>query len=485
MAPKRTFDEDDHQGNDDRDLQVRAKRRHGDPQLAEAMNLLCRSCPNQRVGTSKGREMELWFVNRLPPIIYTLANLTAEDGGPLQIELRYAASQQRVVTEQFSNMKIRICVLDGDFGSDDGNEDWSAEEFNAQTMKPRKGKGPLLRGDTVVRLQNGVASIPIGIAFTDVSITTGNKMFRLGVQFMQSNSLIREGISEPFKVMDKRGAVYKKSKHPALNDKLWRLKHIGKGGPIHRQLSNNGIKTVKDLLRSNTTGSLQEKFGNINALDKIIAHAITYQEDDDERYIYHAKEPSTPLSIVFNCIYEIVEVFFNVQNCGRSVQSLNSKEKSLVERVKKEAYRNLKDLVPIETTHGIVKMFPDHDLSHLLATDPQDHPGTWGSASASIFDEGTMNALLENGWANDVSIAQEQGDLFPSFSINADQLEECLSFHNVAEAESSNPPFTALYIPTKGKSKTVWQKARNILKWIVQGKLRKTSFYLFNSDSTK
>lgn len=138
-------------------------------------------------------------------MIFTQSIVKAEGDVALQIELCDAESQQRI--DEYSSLKIRICVLHGDFGSK-GEEDWSAKEFNAQIVSPREGKGPLLCGDTVITLKNGVGYIDKTIVFTDNSSFTRSKMFRLGVTVVQPNSIgvdIREGRSEPFKVKDYRG----------------------------------------------------------------------------------------------------------------------------------------------------------------------------------------------------------------------------------------------------------------------------------------
>lgn len=50
----------------------------------------------------------------------------------------------------------------------------------------------------------------------------------------------------------------RKSERPALNDEVWRLRNIGKAGELRKQLSQNRIKTVKDLLRWDTIGLLRE-----------------------------------------------------------------------------------------------------------------------------------------------------------------------------------------------------------------------------------
>lgn len=96
-----------------------------------------------------------------------------------------------------------MCALNGEFGSD-GSEDWSAEEFDANISPQRQNKGPLLSGDTLVRLENGVGLIT-NIEFSDNSSWTRSRRFRLGAKVLQNEANVREGRSEAFVVKDRRG----------------------------------------------------------------------------------------------------------------------------------------------------------------------------------------------------------------------------------------------------------------------------------------
>lgn len=44
-------------------------------------------------------------------------------------------------------------------------------------------------------------------------------------------------------------AVYKKHHPPALEDEVWRLEKIGKGGAFHTKLASHGVNTVQDFLK--------------------------------------------------------------------------------------------------------------------------------------------------------------------------------------------------------------------------------------------
>ncbi|XP_014495499.1 calmodulin-binding protein 60 G isoform X2 [Vigna radiata var. radiata] len=483
MAPKRNCDEEDHHNNDDTHLQTVAKRRRDgtidhsllaalEPVLRKLMEELippmlerhvspcCRFCHNHQGGSSGGRAYQLCFVNGLPQVIFTMANLTAEDGGSLEIELRDAASQQRVDTEEFSSMKAQIYVLDGAFES----QDWTAEEFDGNIVKPREGKAPLLRGQTVIKIEKGVGFIDKKrLKITDNSSTTRSKTFRLGVKIVGTNSHgvgIREAISEPFRVKDKRGESARKSERPALNDEVWRLRNIGKAGELRKQLSQNRIKTVKDLLRWDTIGLLRKKFSKINAWDKIIEHAKECELDDSERYLYtyRATEPEKSVSLVFNCIYELVEVIINGQH--RSLQSLNSEEERLVGRMKVEAYSNLEHLEPIAatpTTH-------DDLVSKLTGTQ---------AVSYSAAYQGLQLPDHQGQLESSTSIANDPWPFFfedeqPNFLYYACDVDDDYGGGGGSCSKGSSfLPNTAEYMSRKGKAKTVWQKVRNAFKLLI------------------
>jgi predicted metalloprotease len=60
-------------------------------------------------------------------------------------------------------------------------------------------------------------------------------------------------------------AVYKKREIPSADDELWRLKRIRKNGIFQKALEQNGIFSVKDLLRryhkdENALRNVRQKF---------------------------------------------------------------------------------------------------------------------------------------------------------------------------------------------------------------------------------
>ncbi|KAJ1417169.1 hypothetical protein SESBI_16862 [Sesbania bispinosa] len=313
--------------------------------------LFSRARVNQ-AGTSGARPLQLCFINKLPDTLYTLSNIIAEDESPLQIALFDVKSQKVVTDGPFSSIKVEICALKGEFGSH-GNEDWTEAEFNANILKERDGKEPLLNGERLITLKNGVGCIT-KITFTDNSRWQRSRKFRLGVKAVQptlSEENIKEGRSEAFMVKDNRGESYKKHYPPSLKDDIWRLKKIAKEGKIHKRLSLHGIHTVEHLLQLYTTNEslLYEKFGNIpkKSLLAIVEHAKTCVIDDYKLYSYHTIEQ--PIGLLFNSIYKLVGVTFDWKNYG-SPDTLTPSKKYLVEKVKQDAYKNVDNLKLIDET---------------------------------------------------------------------------------------------------------------------------------------
>lgn len=104
-----------------------------------------------------------------------------------------------------SSANVEIVVLEGDFDGDEGNK-WTVEEFENNIVRERNGKRPLLTGDGVVKLKDGVGLVG-EIVFSDNSSWTRSRRFRLGARVMDKfeETRIREAKTESFVVKDHRG----------------------------------------------------------------------------------------------------------------------------------------------------------------------------------------------------------------------------------------------------------------------------------------
>uniref|UniRef100_A0A5B7AKZ3 Calmodulin-binding protein 60 D n=1 Tax=Davidia involucrata TaxID=16924 RepID=A0A5B7AKZ3_DAVIN len=304
---------------------------------------------HNHIQSSGTRAWDLHFDGKIPSTIFTGSRIESEDSRPVRIIILDASSKKIISSGPLSSIKIEIVVLDGDFGADD-QEDWTEKEFNANVVREREGKRPLVTGDLSITLRDGVGYIG-DISFTDNSSWTRSRKFRLGARTVQSISTevrIREARSEAFVVKDHRGESYKKHYPPNLGDELWRLERIAKDGAFHKRLASKKIYTVKDFLRLYVTdpSSLRSIFGGISSKtwETIIEHATACVLDDDEFYVYRASER---VGLVFNSIYKVVAATFDGHNY-QSLDKLAPFQMQLVEDLKSCAYKNLNDLIPID-----------------------------------------------------------------------------------------------------------------------------------------
>ncbi|KAJ0078581.1 hypothetical protein Patl1_22289 [Pistacia atlantica] len=299
--------------------------------------------------TSEKSRLRLVFDNKLPSPIFTGSKIEAEDGAPVRIALMDTSRGTVVKSGPLSSMKIEILVLDGDFCSDD-QEDWSENEFRAKLVREREGKRPLVTGELIVTLKEGVGIIS-DVVFTDNSSWMRCRKFRLGARVMQRNSgdvRIQEARSEPFMVKDHRGELYKKHYPPSLDDEVWRLEKIAKDGTFHERLADKEVKTVRAFLQLHTTNPKMLR-NMLNAptrtWETIVEHAITCVVDDEKLYAYSANADGVIL--LFNSIYKPVAASFDGK-VYQSIDNLNSSQKFLVENLKKHAYKHVQDFFAVD-----------------------------------------------------------------------------------------------------------------------------------------
>ncbi|XP_022744630.1 calmodulin-binding protein 60 D-like isoform X2 [Durio zibethinus] len=345
-----------------------------------------------RIEASRERNLQLRFVNKLPSTIFTGSKVEAEDGDTIRIILVDATSQTMVSSGSLSSSKVEIVVLNGDFGADE-REEWTETEFNASVLREREGKRPLLTGDLNVTLVDGMGTFD-NVIFTDNSSWIRSRKFRLGARIVQRISgevTIREARSEAFVVKEHRGQLCKKHYPPLLHDEVWRLERIAKDGAFHTRLTSNKILTVKDFLRLHVTNpsALRDIVGggiSNRVWDSIIGHALSCPVNDDKWYTYDGA--AQRVGLLLNSIYDVVAATFDGQNY-QLVEFFTFSQKLLVEDAKRQAYKNVQDLVLADRPAIMGPTLPLTDplpeplsIPHLLLQQPdfsvanQDQPGT-------------------------------------------------------------------------------------------------------------
>ncbi|KAE8733398.1 Calmodulin-binding protein [Hibiscus syriacus] len=368
-----------------------------------------------KIEASRGRSLQLRFVNKLPSTIFTGRKVEAEDGETIRIILVDATTEMMISSGSLSSIKVEIVVLNGEFGSDE-REDWTECEFNASVLREREGRRPLVTGDLSITLVDGVGTVD-NVIFTDNSSWIRSRKFRLGARIMQitfGESTIREATSEAFVVKDHRGELYKKHYPPFPHDEVWRLERIAKDGAFHKRLTSHNIFTVKDFLRLHVTdpSSLRDILGggiSNRVWDTIIDHALTCALDD-EWYSYYGTAQS--VGLLLDSIYRVVAATLDGENY-HPVEKLTFSQKLLVEDAKRQAYKNVQYLVLVDRRATTGPSIPLTDLPEPLgipnlllqqtdfSVEKQDEPDT----SNSYFNQSSTSYAYGMKDANQLQVS--------------------------------------------------------------------------------
>ncbi|KAK1279913.1 hypothetical protein QJS04_geneDACA003075 [Acorus gramineus] len=317
---------------------VREEVEHG---LTDVVQFLQSSKSTQmRIQPFEQSKLQLTFSNKLSLPIFTGSRIKGKDNIPLRISLVNSNRDGRSMTSSLpSPIKIEIVVINGDFPSDN-RHDWTQNEFNSSIVRERTGKRPLLAGEVLLTLREGVASIG-DLSFTDNSSWIRSRNFRIGARVIPGSyegERIKEATTEAFVVKDHRGELYKKHYPPSLFDKVWRLEKIGKDGTFHRKLAEEGINTVQDFLKLwvvNPTCLKRILGGGMS--DKVwegtLKHARTCSMGN-KFYLYRG----TRCAVLLNPICQVAGAILN--GITYSVNDLNESHKACVEQQVLEAYEN-------------------------------------------------------------------------------------------------------------------------------------------------
>ncbi|CAH8388570.1 unnamed protein product [Eruca vesicaria subsp. sativa] len=305
---------------------------------------------------SSRSRLELRFINSPPSKIFTEAKIVAKDGSPIALELVDAATNARIVSGPLSSSRVEIVPLKADFTE----ERWTVDVFKSYIVNQREGKPPLLTGNLIVTLENGVGVIAGGVAFSDNSSWTRSKNFRLGARLTGGGAV--EARSEAFRCKENRGESYRKHYPPYFYDDVWRLEKIAKGGVSAKRLAEQKIYTVKEFRRwyavyPNELYNILGKERNSGGISKrtweaIVSHAKTCVLDETDCYIYNAT--TLGVSLILNSVYEVIKVGFS-DGTFRNPDEIPTYQ---LEDLKSKAYENL----------ALLQSFTEHPQRSLQCT---------------------------------------------------------------------------------------------------------------------
>ncbi|KAI3454547.1 hypothetical protein Pfo_011210 [Paulownia fortunei] len=272
-----------------------------------------RNC-GKDIHPSESRSLQLQFLNAISLPVFTGTRIEGEGCTSMEVALVDMLTGQVVSNGLGSSAKVEIVVLEGDFDGDE-RDNWTLEDFRNNTVREREGKKPLLTGDVIVTLKDGMGLVG-NVMFTDNSSWTRSRKFRLGARLLDNigDIRVREARSEPFVVRDHRGELYKKHHPPSLSDEVWRLEKIGKDGAFHKRLRKERVNTVQDFLMllfldptrlRNILGTgMSAKMWEVT-----VEHARTCVLDK-KLYLYGASEKN---GVVFNVVGQVMGIFSDGQ----------------------------------------------------------------------------------------------------------------------------------------------------------------------------
>lgn len=137
--------------------------------------------------------------------MFTGARIEGEECSNMKLVLIDTLNGKIVNSGLESSAKVEIVVLEGDFDGDEA-DNWTLEEFKNNIVREREGKKPLLTGDVILNLKEGIGLVG-EISFTDNSSWTRSRKFRLGARVVDNfdGTRVIEAKTESFIVRDHRG----------------------------------------------------------------------------------------------------------------------------------------------------------------------------------------------------------------------------------------------------------------------------------------
>ncbi|KAM1397851.1 hypothetical protein ACFX2I_015384 [Malus domestica] len=304
---------------------------------------------------SESRILKLQFLNNISLPVFTGARIEGEECSTVQVALVDCFSGHIVKSGPESTAKVELVVLEGDFDGEEG-DNWTLEDFKNNIVRERDGKKPLLTGEAVLNLKDGVALVG-EISFTDNSSWTRSRKFRLGARVSDNfdGTRIREARTESFIVRDHRGELYKKHHPPSLLDEVWRLEKIGKDGAFHKRLSRESINTVNDFLIQLfiNPSRLRNILGtgmSAKMWEVTVEHAQTCTLDK-RVYLYYPPS-SQETGVAFNIVGQVMGLLLEHEYV--SVSKLSETQKADGYHLVISAFEHWEEVVPFEDEASLI-----------------------------------------------------------------------------------------------------------------------------------
>ncbi|KAM3260693.1 hypothetical protein ACQJBY_051756 [Aegilops geniculata] len=361
--------------------------------------------------------VKLRFVDVDRPIdtLFTGYPVQWQNGGSAKVAIFENDTQIR--QGDLSKLQIEILAVYADFFTEQGQEDFTKEEFNKQICM-YKGKESVLK---TVNLANGEADIG-PFSFTESS---QRKRLRLTARVKRQDLSIRvqEAITDPFVVKDRRSMSNRKSYPPSKEEAVHRLEKISLKGKHSTLLADKNITTVKQFMRHyyRDESGLQKLLDMKEDWNTLIKHATT-SDPGVEIYSFIVVEENTEL--LFNDFYNLVGMmisgFYFPVNCLDQFQQIK------VNNWKMSAYKKFDER---ENSGGLT---PDYIMTDGLPVRamPLNNDAEFGDQHPlNVFSRA---AVLSN---NDAGPSNQGTLLFPQHTYQG------LGQHNPSMSQNGTPEY--------------------------------------------
>ncbi|KAJ4807147.1 Calmodulin binding protein-like protein [Rhynchospora pubera] len=179
-------------------------------------------------------QCELMIMNNIKKRVYTDSEVQGQDGEILKVAICY--NGQKITSGPLASARFEVVVLES-----------NSIKLQESLVKGRPEVGSVLANEYISQFSNGEAVLQ-GLKFKDNSNWAPGKKWCLGIRILEEfNVKIKEAISGPFRVLDRRGKASEKPDIPLLDHGVGCLEKVGKERVS--VLKKNGIHTVKDFLQ--------------------------------------------------------------------------------------------------------------------------------------------------------------------------------------------------------------------------------------------
>lgn len=210
---------------------------------------------NEVSASSNPVNLKLIFPDEVVSPVYTGIRISGKsaggDGGNIEsirVIMVDGQTNQHVTTGPAASATVNIVLLPANFGGSTTRHGgvWTPQDFKNNIIVNWGKKKNLLLGNLTVVLKDGIGTVG-EIRIKHDGKPLKNDKFRLGAMVVGCPDEVKEAITGPFEVKDRRNES-KDSRRLLPTDKLWRLKNVGKRGPIVKCLESEGVLTVNDFV---------------------------------------------------------------------------------------------------------------------------------------------------------------------------------------------------------------------------------------------